>query len=911
MTADKKLILLLPSHGIEDLPDSPEEAEAEELLAVFACLAHPSAVSRVGRPPSWDRADMPPTVGDGDVILIPSGCESWMEPTWPAEAEDRGAHVVSGHQTFSDWFSAVTAAYGDDVWSETVAEAFGSVGLFRLFLERFARRMHDFDGVDESRLLDGLRNAAKNLLHSSDGDDSDADEAGSEVEVEPASAPSPTDLVRLLGPCWDVLLEYRERIHPLDPALLEVLLLEPEQADDLATLLGASPSDDDPPGDSRCVDEPVASVIPLNLMADRPCWEKILDERPGLQDRVRDAWADRQCELLIGEDESFETRLEPTERIGEHLWSVVDWTRETFGRRPRVWARRDYGLHPDMPMLLKSCGYEGALHLTFDVGQFPELEEAKLTWQAADRTGIEAFSRLPLPAARAATFWQFPERLGESVEFDAAAAVMLIRWADSDPWWYRSFRFAAGATPVFGSYKTVGDFLADSEGHGAVLSPKAREYGSATLAKRAAKRTADPLSTERERWTTYVRESFASVAAGLRDLVLKGDGSGLSGAAAESLAMAVAGSGEATGHLVLNPTPRPRVALVSSPKGSRRVEAPPYGYAWVADDEPATGGRPLVDELTLQNEFFAVQIHEGTGGIKRIWQHNRRGNLLSEHVARRFGDGDDDYDVARASSVRVVEQTPSAATIESISSWGEDGETTITQRFRVVRGRPWLSINVLIDGPEPADGNPWFLYDAVRFAWASEAAAVSQSCDLTPSVASRDRLESPMFVEIDEEPVVTIATHGSTFHRRDYRKLDCLVSIHREQKRSAMFAIAIGERNPGAIALSSMLADDAFIVPTAKPRLPKAWLVSFDQSGVVILSIESSRGDDDEPRYRLRIRETNGTAGVVTMRLCRPAAEAFASDFAGRLTDRLMIRDGSVEVRLREFQMRDVLVKLA
>lgn len=905
MTTPKLLVLLLPSHGMEDLPDSPEEAEAEELLAAFACLSHPSAARVVNRPPFWDRADMPPTLHEGDVVLVPSSCDSWMEPTWVAENEAAGVKVIRGHQTLEQWFDAVSAAYGDPCCDDADREAFASVGLFRLLVERFARRMHNFDGVDEHRIFDAVRAAAEAVFpQTADQSDHDGDvDTASNQGDETAGADRSATITTLLSPAYDALLEYRELIHPLTPYLLDVVMLADADGDTLTELLAGLRPDENDQGPPRHV---------VNLMADVDCWTALLESHPALAETVTELWPKQSVDLLLGEAESCETRLEPPEMIGQRLQETRSWSRERFGRGPRVWARREYGLHPDLPALLKSAGYQGALHLTFDVGSYPETEDAKLTWQASDRTGIEAFSRLPVPAARATTFWQFPERLAESVEFDAAAAVMFVRWTDTDPWFFRCFRNASAAAEVFGRLTTFGEFLTEADGHSSVLKGKAREYFSAALAKRVALRTDDPLHSEVDRWQNYIASIGDNICGGLASILKR---TAIETDPQQSLGQAIAGNGEPTGTMVFNPSPLERSVVVEVANKKLRTVVPAYGYSWVSDIATPTQGKKLVEDLTLRNEHFEIQISEKTGSLKRLMKYGRRGNFLSQHVARRNGElAADDYITAVADNVQVIEDTTVSAAIRTTGTLqtSENAEPVrVTQTFRVVRGQPWFDIVVDIDGPTIDDGNPWLQYDAVRFAWSTEFAGVSQSCGFSPTPAAADRMESPLFVEIDDDPLITILTHGRTFHRRDGRTLDSLIAVAGESRRQSRFSVAVGVRDPASLAIAAMTPVETHAVRTAKPSLENAWLASVDRRGVAILAISQEVNEDGEDRIVMRIQETNGAASTATIRLCRPVAEALARDLAGRLTDRLIIREGAIEVRLREHQMRDLVVKLA
>src|SRR3989304_4138406 len=68
------LIVLVPSHSLEDFPTELPEDKAEGLLNAFAVLWHPRLLAAARVLPSWHRADEPPQYTRDRLIIVPSAC---------------------------------------------------------------------------------------------------------------------------------------------------------------------------------------------------------------------------------------------------------------------------------------------------------------------------------------------------------------------------------------------------------------------------------------------------------------------------------------------------------------------------------------------------------------------------------------------------------------------------------------------------------------------------------------------------------------------------------------------------------------------------------------------------------------------------------------------------------------------
>ena len=86
-----KLTPILPCRGRDDLSEPRSGAQAEELLAAWTALWHPTLVTAAGCMPRWAAAASPPDDPSGHLILLPPAAEPLLPDDWLAHAEQLGA----------------------------------------------------------------------------------------------------------------------------------------------------------------------------------------------------------------------------------------------------------------------------------------------------------------------------------------------------------------------------------------------------------------------------------------------------------------------------------------------------------------------------------------------------------------------------------------------------------------------------------------------------------------------------------------------------------------------------------------------------------------------------------------------------------------------------------------------------
>ncbi|MGE3315755.1 MAG: hypothetical protein AB7O26_11635 [Planctomycetaceae bacterium] len=683
------LIVLIPSHSLEDFPTELPDDKAEGLLNAYAVLWHPRLLAAARVLPSWHRADDPPHFTRERLIIIPPTCEERVSPEWIDRARAEEGIVITGLSKRDDLIAAViepldrlppAAAEDADAGSESIEPPapvraidsdlvadFLALGTCHLQVELLTRHMHHFTNLDEAHLKREAVAAADAAF------DDDIDAAKTHLRN-----------------CFEILLEARERFYPVDCYLIDLCLVVP-------TLAG----------------EPFRKLLskerPFNVLATGKDLETIARENPESVEALRRVWESGTVDVVGGEYFERPSPLLPLESV---LWDFSSGRRileKTLGRLPTTWGRRRFGLSTLMPQVLSRRGYRAALHVAFDDGLYPDAEHSKIRWEGCDGTIIDAITRIPLAADGAASFLRFPARMAEAMEQDQIAAVMFARWPDMKGPWLDDIERIHSYAPVLGRFVNFEQFFRDTDDPGRLSKFQAGEYLTPFLIQAAAREERDPSS----RFTDhFLRRSLFDAGSWCARLarvlsgraVLSADESEVErqleqscpdvapvestsspssstdvndsageqsidplvarftkDSAAELSRLVMQGAGNEPGFLIWNSLSFQRTVTVALPE----LEAPPAiggvirgvqvddhrrdvtldiagsGFAWVPKSSPAAPSSAaqrgiLAQRNLLRNEFLDVHINEQTGGIGEIKEHGRRPNRLSQQLAFRF-----------------------------------------------------------------------------------------------------------------------------------------------------------------------------------------------------------------------------------------------------------------------------------
>ncbi|MDA0809356.1 MAG: hypothetical protein O2945_16850 [Planctomycetota bacterium] len=690
----QKVVVLIPSHSLEDFPTELSDKRAESLLNAFSVAFHPRLIESTGLMPAWHRADEPTTDVDGSLIIVPTACDDQLPAGWVSLAREQGAVVVSGLHDRAKMVAAALAGLDDtepdgaacsetgqaekldDESGELAAESaseqspceipaeivadFHALGTCWILLELLTRHMHHFNSYDEVFFEKTLVAAARDAVK--------GDESGVEIALRGS---------------YELLLEARERFFPVDCYLLDLCLLAPDMAGEkLKSVL--------------------AGKTPVNFLLRALDAKEMADSDPETVQLLKKAWDEGRADVAGGDLHELAAPLVPIESLILDLQRGRAVFQELFQREPTTWGRRRYGLSPMLPQLLHKFGFHSGLHFLLDDGIYPDREQSRMRWEACDGSAVEAYSRIPLAADSASTWLRFPERMAETMESDHVAALAFARWPETKCPFFEDLRRTRKYAPVLGRFVTFEEYFLNSDDHGGGWHHDTKQYLSPFFVQAVARRETCPITRFRNHaqrvaqfeaaaWQSGIGDALIGRAVNdtaaanlLADLEKAGPDVYESGAdapdeviaateellsnyqkkAEEKLSRIIMHGAEArSGWLCINTLSFPRrvvvdldsgqenesskVPAIEGPvkslqfDGKRRqalVEIPAAGFAWIPDGESSTNlsKGQLAEGLRLQNEFFEVYVNETTGGLQRLKNHGRSPNRLSQQLAFRF-----------------------------------------------------------------------------------------------------------------------------------------------------------------------------------------------------------------------------------------------------------------------------------
>jgi hypothetical protein len=215
--------------------------------------------------------------------------------------------------------------------------------------------------------------------------------------------------------------------------------------------------------------------IPTNLVASGKLLEKLAAEQPELLNNIRQRIGDEQLEVCGGCYVEREDALLP---FDSQIWNLLkgqEVSRTILGSDIRVFARRRFGFHPQLPLLLTSTGLTKALLMSFDEGGVPSYQGCVVSWPSPDGKQIEAMVRTPHPADNPQTYFNLGHYLFKTTREDHAATLGFLHNeaptivpADNQTEkkvcstvWHRDILELSKLAPVVGQWTTLSRYLGE------------------------------------------------------------------------------------------------------------------------------------------------------------------------------------------------------------------------------------------------------------------------------------------------------------------------------------------------------------------------------------------------------------------------------------------------------------------
>ncbi len=426
----RELIVLspyrVPTHNTLYLGDE----EVAAFLNGYTALWHPAALLGASSPPRlgspYDFEQPTP----GHIYAVPDNPPLVLPDDWDERVRtvgglafratmDRQATLMNLREALRGWGErALPSLPLLDLQAERVAPFFG-IGFGHLHVEALFEAM-----------------SHENLLASS--------EFWQEVSAAVAAlgGTDPDAPRQHLQSAADRLLSAREVLYPVTLHLIDMCLL-----------------------DGGRLGEPwpwsFARELPVNLIACSAVLERLAKEQPQRLAVLRERIGGDGAEVCGG---PYLEREDPLLPLESQMWNLLKGRQvyqELLGKEVYVFARKRFGYHPQMPLLLQNAGISRALLLAFDEGVLPPHRSPVVSWPSSDGKSVEAFTRSPHDAGSAQTYFHLTHYLHQTIMQDQTATLALLHRDKLAPPWYSDWIELSRLAPVLGRWTTLSNYFND------------------------------------------------------------------------------------------------------------------------------------------------------------------------------------------------------------------------------------------------------------------------------------------------------------------------------------------------------------------------------------------------------------------------------------------------------------------
>ncbi|MGH7172492.1 MAG: hypothetical protein ACRELG_19610, partial [Gemmataceae bacterium] len=152
-----------------------------------------------------------------------------------------------------------------------------------------------------------------------------------------------------------------------------------------------------------------------------------------------------------------------------------------------VFARQRFGFHSRLPLWLHNAGISRALLIAFDEGVLPPHRSPVVSWPSDDGKSIEAFTRAPLAADSAQTYFHLTYHLHQTIMQDQAATLALLHRHNPACPWYDDWLELSRLAPALGRWTTLSNYFNDTTPGDYTSAAEADEFHGDYLVERCPK----------------------------------------------------------------------------------------------------------------------------------------------------------------------------------------------------------------------------------------------------------------------------------------------------------------------------------------------------------------------------------------------------------------------------------------
>jgi hypothetical protein len=492
--APRELILLSPYRLPAQHPLTLANDDMAAWLNGYSALWHPAALWQATSPPRVDSPYDHETPRAGHVYAVPESPPSLLPDDWEERVRTAGAvafRATADRATTLANLLAALRGFGAgrienpsdaaehaeattrlvETHAATVA-AFLGIGLGYMLLAALSEAMEHENLLESNDFWNDLQRAVAaavglpapvlasprtasevpddffaNTLGPHEGpppgaETSDADGA---ARVEPpASEPQPVTWETHVQSAALRLLSAREMLYPVTIHLLDLFFLDEHRLKD--------------PWPAS-----FTSGQPVNVIASGSMLESLQRENPESLADLAQRLQGEEAEVCGGGYLEREEALLPIE---SQLWNLskgLAVSRALLGGEVRIFARRRFGAHPQLPLLLHQHGITKAVMVQFDDSSgLPTYTGAVVTWAGQDTRQIDCFVRKPFAVDSIDNFFNLGHHLFKTTREDQTATLAFVHGQGAAQPWYQDLLELSRWGPIAGQWTTFSRYFSEA-----------------------------------------------------------------------------------------------------------------------------------------------------------------------------------------------------------------------------------------------------------------------------------------------------------------------------------------------------------------------------------------------------------------------------------------------------------------
>lgn len=428
----KNFLYLLPGYELDGFPRHANSAQAEQWLAAWVAMWHPTLIEACGAAPHWHPCESAPSDLAG-TLVIQTSLATDVDSRFAKGHADQQCVLLetSESESSGDWQGlqqTMLQRVGLEETSEPLLSElrrpFAALGYAYLQIQLMTRQLRYTSNLDQVMFSDQLTSAAEHTLRG---------------QREPA--------LEMLQSCFDSLGQERDHYYSLDVQLLDVTLLA-------ESTLGKSLARQF---------ESLSQEVPANFLASAGLLTQLKERQPDGFQLLSEALQLQQACLIGGLEDERPHPLMNREALTRDFQRGRKAYRQLDLDPPKSFGRLSFGMTTDSPSELKRHGFEGAFLVAWSNGAYPEGSQAKLAWEASDGIYLSALSGSVLDASDASSFLTLGWQIGEALDHQHVPTQVFAHWPGQGCEFFRLLQIVSEYTPALGRWTTAERYFAETD----------------------------------------------------------------------------------------------------------------------------------------------------------------------------------------------------------------------------------------------------------------------------------------------------------------------------------------------------------------------------------------------------------------------------------------------------------------